>query len=185
MTTRRNVPGHGPGRLRASTAIGIGLLLALVATIAPLPSPTGEPGASLAVRLPDAVRTLVLALLVLSAIILLAVQRPRRRSEDEPLPSRTPQRRPGWLAVLPLLLTVAAAWYLVWLYWSAGDGHPLEQAFTVIAELLEFLALSRKPPTSVPLFDFTIATLLVLLALALFALMVLIALADRLEQWWV
>jgi hypothetical protein len=184
VATRRNVLVHGLGRLRAGTAIGIGLLLALGATVAPLPSPTGAPGASLTVQLPGAVRTLVLTLLVLSAVLLLAVQRPRRRTGDEPLIARAAPRRPGWVAVLPVLLTVAVFWYLVWHYWSGGDTHPIHQAFTAIAELLELLTAARKPPTSVPLFDFTIGTLLVLFALGLFALMVLVALADRLERWW-
>lgn len=174
-------------RTRAGTAIGIGLLLALAATIGPPPSPSGEPGASLAVRLPDTVRTVVLALLALSAIILLALQRPRRPTEDEPEPSPARRRVPAWMALivpLPLLLSLVAGWYLIWHYWSDGDHHPIEKAFTAIAELLELLALSRKPPTSVPFFDVTLAALALLFALAIFALLLVVALADRLEKWW-
>jgi hypothetical protein len=184
VATRRDVLVHGLGRLRAGAAIAIGLLLALGATVAALPAPPGAPGASLTVELPGAVRTLVLALLVLSAVLLLAVQRPRRRTGDEPLFARVSPRRRGWLAVLPFLLALAAFWYLVWHYWAGGDNHPIDEAFTAIAELLELLTSARKPPTSVPFFNVTIATLLVLLALALFVLMLLVALADRLERWW-
>ena len=166
--------------------IGLDLLLALAATVGPLPSPTGEPGASLAVRLPYAVQMIVLALLALSAIMLVVLQRPRRPTEDEPWPSRAHQRSAWAAMLLPLLLLVllAAVLYLVWNRWSGGDGHPIERAFTAIAELLELLARSRKPPTSVPLFDLTIAVLVLLLALAIFALMVLVLFADRLEKWW-
>ena len=88
--------------------IGVGLLLALAATAGPLPSPGSEPGGSLAVHLPDAVRMTVLALLGLSAVLLLAVQRPRRPTEDDPLGARAPQRRRTSL-VLTLLPVGAAA----------------------------------------------------------------------------
>jgi len=166
--------------------IGVGLLLAVAATVGPLPLASGEPGASVTVRLPDAVRTVVVALLALSAILLLAMQRPRRPTEDDPLPSRAYQRRPAWAAVLsllPLLILVAALWYLVWNR-AAEDAHPIERAFTAIAGFLDFLARSRKAPTSVPLFDLTIATLVLVVAVAIFALMVLVTLAERLETWW-
>jgi hypothetical protein len=56
--------------------------------------------------------------------------------------------------------------------------------FTALAGLLDLIAHYRKPPTSVPFFDVTIALLVLLFALALFALMVVVALADRLEKWW-
>jgi hypothetical protein len=167
--------------------IGIGLLLALAATVGPPLSPGDEPGASLAIRLPEAVRTVAFALLALSALILLALQRPQRPTEDEPLASRAPQRLTMWAASLlslPLLLALGAVWYLVWHYWSSGEGHPIEKAFTAIAELLEFLALSRKPPTALPFFDYTLAALVVLFALGIFAVMVLVALAERLQKWW-
>ncbi len=166
----------------ASVVIGIGLLLALTATLGPLPSPGGEPGASLAIRLPDTVRTVVLVLVALSVVILLALQRPRRASDDDPLPVHTPRRLPTWVAAL-IPLTLIGVWYLVWHRWSGGEGHPIEDAFTAIAGLLELLALARKPPTSLPFFDVTIAVLGLLLALGLFVLMVLIALADRLAIW--
>ena len=166
--------------------IGVGLLLAVAATVGPLPLASGEPGASVTVRLPDAVRTVVVVLLALSAILLLAMQRPRRPTEDDPLSSRADQRRSAWAAVLsllPLLILVAALWYLVWNR-AAEEAHPIERAFTAIAGFLDFLARSRKAPTSVPLFDLTIATLLLVVAVAIFALMVVVTLAERLETWW-
>jgi hypothetical protein len=166
--------------------IGVGLLLALAATVGPLPPASGEPGASVTVRLPDAVRTVVVALLALSAILLLAMQRPRRPAEDDPLSSRAYQQRPVWAAVLsllPILMLVAAAWYLVWNRAAGEDAHPIERAFTAIAGFLDFLARSRKAPTSVPFFDLTIAALVLVVAVAIFALMVLLTLAERLETW--
>jgi hypothetical protein len=174
-------------QLRAGVVIGIGLLLALAATAGPLPPASGEPGASLTVRLPDAVRTVVLALLALSAILLLALQRPRRPTEDEPLAARVYQPRPAWTVIrslLPFFVLLAAAWYLVWNRAAGDDAHPIETAFTALAGLLDFLARSRKAPTSVPFFDFTIATLVLLGTLAIFALLVLVTLAERLEKWW-
>ena len=174
-------------QLRAGVVIGIGLLLVLAATAGPLPPASGAPGASVTVRLPDAVRTVVVALLALSAILLLAMQRPRRPAEDDPLSSREYQPRPAWAAVLsllPFLVLLVAAWYLVWNRAAGEDAHPIERAFTAIAGFLDFLARSRKAPTSVPLFDLTIATLVLVVAVAIFALMVLLTLAERLETWW-
>jgi len=167
--------------------IGVGLLLAVAATVGPLPLASGEPGASVTIRLPDTVRTVVVVLLALSAILLLAMQRPRRPTEDDPLSARVYQQRPAWVAVLsllPLLILLAAAWYLVWNRGGGEDGHPIERAFTAIAGLLDFLARARKAPTSVPLFDLTIATLVLVVTVAIFALMVLVTLAERLETWW-
>lgn len=173
--------------LRAGVVIAIGLLLALGATVGPLLPTAGEPGASLSVRLPDAVKAVVLTLLALSAILFLRLQRRRRPTEDEMLPLRTDQRRSPWAAVvslLPLVLLLAVACYFAWNGWSAEDGHPVDRAFAAIAGLLELFALARKPPISVPFFDLTIAGLLVVFALALFAVMIVVALAPRLEKWW-
>jgi hypothetical protein len=173
---------------RAIAVIGIGLLLALAATLGPPPPVAGEPGASLAVRLPDTVRTIVFTLLALSALLLLALQRPRPRTEDEPPSPRELRRHPtlttAILSLLPLFVFVAAAWYLIWNPWSDGAVHPIETAFTAIAGLLDLLARARKPPTSVPIFDYTIAALLLVFALAIFGLMVLVALAEHLQKWW-
>jgi Domain of unknown function (DUF4129) len=166
--------------------IGIGLLLALAATSGPLPSPGVEPGGSLAVRLPDAVRMSVLALLALSAVLLLAIQRPRRPTEDDPLGSRAPQRRRTsvLLSLLPLIVLLGVAWYLVWTRWSGEPSHPIERAMTALAGLLDLIAQYRKPATSVPFFDLTITLLVLLFALTLFALLVIVALAERIEKWW-
>ena len=166
--------------------IATGLLLVLAATAGPLPAPAGDPGAKVMIRLPDVVRVLVLGLLALSAVILVALQRPRP-AEGTPEPSRPPRRLPPWAAalvsLLPLVLVVAA-WYLVSRYWSGGDGQPIEKAFAALAGLLDLLTLADKPPTSIPSLDMAIAVLLVLLTVGIFALMVLVALADRLETWW-
>lgn len=175
-----------PVRLGAGVVIATGLLLVLAATVAPLPAPAGDPGAKVMIRLPDVARVLMLGLLALSAIILLAVQR-RRPTDDTPARPRPPRRLPAWAAalvsLLPLLLVVLG-WYLVWRYWSGADGQPIEKAFAAIAGLLDLLTLADKPPTSIPSLDLAIAALLVLLTLGIFALMVLVALADRLERWW-
>jgi hypothetical protein len=175
-----------PGRLGAGMVIITGLLLILAATAGPLPAPAGDPGAKVMIRLPDVVRALVLALLALSVVILIALQR-RRPTDDTPEPSRPPRRLPPWAAalvsLLPLLLVVMA-WYLVSRYWSGGGGQPIEQAFAALAGLLDLFTLADKPPTSIPSLDMAIAVLLVLLTVGIFALMVLVALADRLEAWW-
>jgi hypothetical protein len=174
-------------QLRAIAVIGVGLLLALAATVGPLPLPAGEPGASLTVRLPQTVQMAVVALLGLSALLLLALQRPRRPTEDEPLAARVAPRRSAWSALVslvPLLVLLGAIWYLVWTRWSGDEGHPIERAITALAGLLDLLASARKPATSVPLFDYTIAALVLLLALGLFALLVLVALSGPLERWW-
>jgi hypothetical protein len=175
-----------PGRLGAGMMVVTGLLLILAATAGPLPAPAGDAGAKVVIRLPDAVRALVLGLLALSAVILVSLQR-RRRSEDTPEPSRPPRRLPPWAAalvsLLPLVLVVGA-WYLVSRYWAGGDGQPIEKAFAALAGLLDLLTLADKPPTSIPSLDMAITVLLVLLTVGIFALMVLVALADRLETWW-
>ena len=186
MTTPRPVSEGVSLRLGAGAVIATGLLLVLAATIGPLPGPAGDPGAKVVIRLPDAVRAVVLGLLALSAIILFSLQR-RRPTEETPAPSRAVQRLPAWAAalvsLLPLLLVVLA-WYLVWRYWSGPDGRPIEEAFATLAGLLDLLTLPQKPPTSIPSLELAIAALLLLLALAVFAVMVLVAMADRLERWW-
>lgn len=166
----------------AGAAMGIGLLVALAATVGPLPPPAAEPGASLAVWLPGGVRMLVLTLFALSALILLAVQRRPRPTADEPAAAPARRRFSAWAAALlpvPVLLLLAVFWYRR----SNGEANPIETALSAIAELMEFFANARKPPTSLPFFDFTIAILVVLFAFAIFAFMVVIALADRLVKW--
>jgi len=129
----------------------------------------------------------VLTLLALSAILFLALQRRRRATDDEARPVAARPRRPVWAAIVsltPLLMLLGVAGYFAWQGWSDEHGHPVDRAFAAIAGLLELFSLPRKAPTSVPFFDLTIAGLLLLFALAVFALMVLVTLAPRLEKWW-
>jgi hypothetical protein len=174
-----------PLGLGAGVAIVLGLLLVVSATVRPAPAPAGDPGARVAVRLPEPVQVLVVGLVGLSALIFLGLQRRRRQSEETPPPANV-RRVPAWLAallsLLPLVL-LALCWYLLWRY-AESEGRPIEQAFAAIAGLLDLLTLADKPPTSIPSLDLAIAALLVLLALGAFVLMVLVALADRLERWW-
>ena len=172
-------------QLRVGAVVGLGLLLAVAATLAPSPSADGPPGATLVVSVPDAVRALVLVLLALSAVLLLALQRPRRPAEDSPLGERVYQRRPAWaavLAILPFVILVAVAWYVTRNGLPADEAHPIERAISAIAGLLDLLALARKPPTSVPFFDAAIAGLALLFALVVFALMVAVMLTEHLAH---
>jgi hypothetical protein len=169
-------------QLRVGAVVGLGLLLAVAATLAPSPSADGQPGATLVVRVPDAVRAVVLVLLALSAVLLLELQRPRRPTEESPA-DRVYQRRPAStavLAILPFVILVAVAWYVTWNGLAADENHPIERAMSAITGLLELLALARKPPTSVPLFDAAVAGLVLLFALAVFALMVVVMVAEHL-----
>jgi len=186
MTTSPPVSEGVPLRLGAGAVIAIGLLLVLAATIGPLPAPAGDPGAKVVIRLPDVVRVVVVGVLALSTIILFSLQR-RRPTDETAAPSPPRRRLPPWAAalvsLLPLLLVVLG-WYLVWHYWSGADVQPIERAFAAMAGLLDLLSLADKPPTSIPSLDLVIATLLLVLALAVFAVMLLVALADRLAAWW-
>jgi hypothetical protein len=185
MTTPPPVSEGLPVRLGAGAVIAGGLLLLLAATVGPVPGPAGDPGAKVMIRLPDVVRVLVLGLLALSALILLSLQR-RRPADETPGPPRSPRPLTPWaaavVALLPLLLVVLG-WYLVQ-RWAGPDGQPIEKAFAAIAGLLDLFTLADKPPTSVPSLDVAIAALLVLVTLGIFALLVLVALADRIEAWW-
>ncbi len=186
MTTPPPVSEGLSLRLGLGVVIAVGLLLVLAATIGPPPAPGGDPGAKVVIALPGALRAVVLGLLALSAIILLSLQR-RRPTDEPPEPSPPAQRLPPWAAalvsLLPLLLVVAI-WLLVWRYWSGPEGQPIEQAFAALAGLLDLLTLPHKPPTSIPSLELAIAGLLLLVAVAVFAVMVLVAMADRLEKWW-
>jgi hypothetical protein len=184
MTTPPPVSEGVSLRLGLGAVVATGLLLVLAATAGPLPAPAGDPGAKVMIRLPDAVRVVVLGLLALSTIILFSLQRRRRPTEETLAPSPAAQRLPPWAVALVSLLLVVVAWYLVWRYWSGPDGQPIEKAFAAIAGLLDLLTLPQKPPTSIPSLELAIAALLLLLALAVFAVMVLVAMADRLEKWW-
>jgi hypothetical protein len=171
--------------IRTGVAITLGLLLALAATLAPSSPATDAPGASLTVRLPSMVQAIVVGLLAASTVLLLLLQRPRRPAEDAPMLVKAPERRPAWAAVvalLPFVVLVGIACYIAWNR-LPGEVHPVETAFTAIAGLLDFLTLARKPPMSMPFFDATIATLLLVFAVGLFGLLVIVALAERLEKW--
>lgn len=185
MTTPSPARSGMPVRLGAGAVIATGLLLVLAATVGPLPAPAGVPGAKVVIRLPDVVRVLVLGLLALSAVILLTLQR-RRRPDETAGPARASRPLAPWAAtvsaLLPLLLVVVG-WYLVQ-RWAGPDGQPIEKAFAAIAGLLDLFTLADKPPTSIPSLDLAIAAVLVLVTLGIFALMVLVALADRIEAWW-
>ena len=163
-------------------AIGIGLLIALTATVGPLPPPSGAHGASLEIWLPGGVRMVVLTLCGLSVLLLFAIQRRPRPVAEEP-PTVQARRRFSALAAallpLPLLLLLA----LIWHRHADGEANPIDRALSSIAGLMELFALARKSPTSLPFFDLTIAVLVVLFALAIFGFMLAIALADRLMGW--
>jgi len=172
--------------VRASAMIGGGLVVALAATIAPLPPPADAPGASLTVRLPALVQMAVLALFALSALLLLFLQR-RRPPEDDAAPLRTQRRPSAWaafVALLPFVVLVGVAWYVVARRGPGGNVHPIERAFNALVGLADLLVLARKPPITLPYFDPTIAALVLTLALALFALLLLVTFAERLAAWW-
>jgi uncharacterized protein DUF4129 len=171
--------------LAASVVSAAGLLIAVAATVE-LPRAAGDaPGGSLVVRLADPVRAIVLGLLMLSAIILFAMVGWERRPLSEAVLERYRQRRrlPSWLAALlslPIMLPLAALAYLVWARSASGPDEEGTVGFAVIARLFDLLAHARKPDASVPLFDAAIAALAVTVALAVFAVAVLVALPERL-----
>jgi len=170
----------------ARTAIGAGVVLALAATIAPLPPPAEVAGASLSVRLPAAVQTAVLALLAASVLLMLFMQRLRRPAEDALVPLVARRRSSAWaglLSLLPFAVLLGAAWYYV-ANRGPEEGHPIERAINAITGLMDLLALARKPATSIAFFDVTIAALVLAGALALFALLLLLTFAERIQRWW-
>ena len=171
---------------RAGAMIGAGLVLALAATIAPLPPPAEAPGASLTVRLPALVQLTVLALFALSALLLLFLQRRPRQAEDEAVPRRAQRRPSAWtafVALLPFLVLVGVAWYVV-ANRGPGGVHPIDRALNAITGLADLLAFGRKPPTTMPFFDVAIAALVLTFALATFALLLLLTFSERLAAWW-
>lgn len=169
-------------RFGAAAVIGLGLLVALAATIGPPPPAAGPPGASLAISVPGGVKILVVALFSVSALILLALQRRPRPSANEPVPARTRRPLSAWVAaLLPLLVLLVLI--VLWHRRSPGEANPIETALSAIAGLMDLIAHARKAPTSLPFFDATISGLLVVLALAVLACMVTIALADRVQAW--
>ena len=170
-------------RLRAGAVAGAGLLLALAATVGPSPAPRAAPGASLLLQIPEVVWMVVLGLSGLSLLLLLSLQRPRRPTEDEAEPEKT-RHRPHPFALLASLALMLLLIYLAWSHWAPGAGHPLDAPLAALAGLLDLLAQARKPPTSVPAFDYAVAGLALLLAFTTFALMLLVVFAERIMQWW-
>ncbi len=172
--------------LRACAVAGVGLVLAVAATVGPSHPPGAEPGASLVVRLPDTIWMVVIGLFAASLLLLLSMQRPRRAPEDESaLGERSePRRRSFLLASLPMLFLMVLLIYLLWTHWKPDGGHPLEAPLAAIAGLLNLLSQARKPPTSVAAFDYAVAGIALAVALATFALMLLVVLAERVLRWW-
>jgi len=170
-------------RLRACAVAGVGLLLALAATVGPSPAPSAAPGASLLLQIPEVVWMVVLGLSGLSLLLLLSLQRPRRPTEDEAEPEKT-RHRPHPFALLASLALMLLLVYLAWRHWAPGAGHPLDAPLAALAGLLDLLAQARKPPTSVPAFDYGVAGLALLLAFATFVLMILLVFAERIMGWW-
>ena len=101
---------------------------------------------------------IVLALLGLSALLLLALQRPRRPTEDDPLgcprasapPTSAGAHAPAGCA----LVLLAAVWYFVWNRWS-GRGAPSRSSGRSPRSPGSWISsrTTRKPATSVPFFD--------------------------------
>jgi uncharacterized membrane protein YfcA len=172
-------------RVRAGALAGLGLMVALGATLGPAPGPGSEPGASLVVRIPDAIAMLVVGLLALSFVLFLSLQRRPRPSEDELAITRerTRPRRRAAMVALPFLLLLAAIACFTWARWTPDGGHPLEAPLAALAGLLDLLAHARKPPTSVPVFDYAVNALILLVALATFLLMLFVVFAERLLRW--
>lgn len=173
-------------RLTARVMAGVGLLLLLAATAGSPPAPGLAPGATVAIRLHDAVAMTVLALFALSILLFLSLQRRRRPGGEDEMdegdPS-LPRRRSALFASLPFVLLLVTLIYLVWTHWAPGAVHPLEAPLAALTGLLEMLALAQKAPTSLPLFDYAIAGLILALALASCTLMLLLVFAERIVRW--
>ena len=172
-------------RLRAGALAGLGLMLALGATLGPAPAPSSEPGASMIVRIPDALAMLVVGLLAISLILFFSLQRRPRPTEEtiEITREQTRSHRRAALVALPFLLLLAVFACYTWARWTPEGGHPLEAPLAALAGLLDLLAHARKPPTSVPLFDYAVGFLLLALALVTCALMLFVVFAERLLRW--
>lgn len=166
-----------------SVITGVGLILALAATVGPPPPSSPAAGASVVIRLPDAVKATVLGLLGISVLIILTIQRLPRHREDEP--ERKSQRLPPWagaVASLSAALTLAALWYVIRERWTGADGQVNGGPFAAITNLLEALASARKPPMSVPFFETAVAVVAVLVAVAVLFFVLLVALSERISM---
>jgi hypothetical protein len=176
-----------PAMTRAAMRVTVvaGLLLLLAATAGSPPAPGGAPGATVAIHLNDAVAMTVVGLFALSIVLFLSLQRRRRpEGDDEPgeRDPSLPRRRSAFYASLPFLLLLVTVIYLAWTRWAPGAA-PLEAPLAALSGLLDLLAHAQKPPTSLPLFDWAIGTLVLGLALACCALMLLLVFAERVMRW--
>lgn len=169
---RRLLPGGTRSALVASGVVGLGLLVSIAATGLP-EAVDGSAGASLRLRLPDAVRLAVLVLLGLSGIAWLSLlgSRPVRGLD---LAEYRRLRRRSLVAGLALPLAVLV--YAVWVQRQEGGGQGIEAPLAAIRALL---AQGGKPATSSTLFDLAAAALALGLALACFGLLALVALSGR------
>ena len=173
-------------RLTARVMSAAGLLLLLAATAGPPPAPSTAPGATVAIRINDAVAMAVLGLFAVSILLFLSLQRRRRpEGDDEPgeRDSSLPRRRSAMYTSLPFLLLLVTLIYLAWTRWAPGGTHPLEAPLAALSGLLGMLAQAQKPPTSLPLFDYAVAGLILALALVTCALMVVLVFAERIMRW--
>src|SRR4029453_14839784 len=113
-------------RVGAGALAGRGLMVALGATLGPAPGPGSEPGASLVVRIPDAIAMLVVGLLALSFVLFLSLQRrrpppgapPPARAGPAPPPGPPPPPRRAAMVALPFLLLLAAIACFTWARWT-------------------------------------------------------------------
>jgi hypothetical protein len=171
-------------RLRAGALAGLGLLVALGATLGPAPAPSAAPGASLIVRIPDAIAMLVVGLLALSLVLFFSLQRRPRPLDDsaELMREARPQRRAAMVA-LPFVLLITILACYTWARWTPGGGHPLEGPLAALAGFLDLLAHARKPATSVPFYDYAVGFVLLLVALATCVLLLFVVFAERLLRW--
>jgi hypothetical protein len=173
-------------RLTARVMTAAGLLLLLAATAGPPPAPSTAPGATVAIRINDSVAMVIVGLFALSILLFLSLQRRRRPEGDEEPGERDPslpRRRSAMYAALPFLLLLVTLIYLAWTRWAPGGPHPLEAPLAALSGLLGMLAQAQKPPTSLPLFDYAVAGLILALALATCALMVVLVFAERIMRW--
>src|SRR5262245_15962537 len=171
-------------RLRAGALAGLGLVVALGATLGPAPAPSAEPGASLVVHIPDAIAMLAVGLLAASMVLFFSLQRRPRPIDDslELMREARPQRRAALIALpFVLLLTILACY--TWARWTPGGPHPLEAPLAALAGLLDLLSHARKPPTSVPFYDYALGIVILLAALATCVLMLFVVFAERLLRW--
>jgi hypothetical protein len=123
--------GHERSALGLSTLTALGLLLALVAVMGPHEgSATGPPAVRLMIGLPDWLKTTIVGLFALAALLLLVVlfprglRRRRKKGDDEfEMVSEGPKVSPwALLALLAMaLIPLGVAGYLLWVGWPAAE----------------------------------------------------------------